>query len=42
MMADWLEWGQKRRQEQQRNPSSVVKKLMGLKAEKITLYPETM
>lgn len=33
-MANWLEWGQKRRQEQRRNPSPVVRKLMQLKAEK--------
>ncbi|MEQ8999068.1 MAG: DUF433 domain-containing protein [Coleofasciculus sp. B1-GNL1-01] len=30
---DWLEWGQKMRQEQRRNPSPVVRKLMQLKAE---------
>ena len=41
-MADWLEWGQKRRQEQGRNPSPVVRKLMELKADKSTLYPENM
>ncbi|MEQ8976165.1 MAG: DUF433 domain-containing protein [Coleofasciculus sp. C1-SOL-03] len=41
-MADWLEWGHKMRQEQQQNPSPVVRKLMQLKAEKITLYPENL
>ncbi|MFW5665052.1 MAG: DUF433 domain-containing protein [Coleofasciculus sp.] len=30
---DWLEWGQKMRQEQRRNPSPAVSKLMQLKAE---------
>jgi uncharacterized protein (DUF433 family) len=33
-MADWLEWGQKMRQEQRQNPSPVVSKLMQLKAER--------
>ncbi len=33
-MEDWLEWGQKMRKEQRRNPSPVVRKLMQLKAEK--------
>ncbi|MEQ9355141.1 DUF433 domain-containing protein [Coleofasciculus chthonoplastes] len=32
-MEDWLEWGQKMRHEQRRNPSPVVSKLMQLKAE---------
>jgi len=30
-----LEWGQKMREEQRKNPSTVVKKLMQLKAEKV-------
>lgn len=33
-IADWLEWGQKMREEQKRNPSSVVQKLMKIKAER--------
>jgi uncharacterized protein (DUF433 family) len=33
-MADWLDWGQKMRQEQRQNPSPVVSKLMQLKAER--------
>ncbi|MCU0537927.1 MAG: DUF433 domain-containing protein [Hydrococcus sp. Prado102] len=33
-MADWLEWGQKMREEQKRNPSPVVQKLMKIKAER--------
>ena len=33
-MADWLEWGRKAWEEQRRNPSPVVQKLMRLKAEK--------
>ncbi len=33
-IADWLEWGRKMREEQQRNPSPVVQKLMQLKAER--------
>ncbi|MEQ8462816.1 hypothetical protein [Coleofasciculus sp. E1-EBD-02] len=42
ILTHWLEWGQKRRQEQRRNPSPVVRNLMQLKAEKITLYPENL
>ncbi|NJR23341.1 MAG: DUF433 domain-containing protein [Richelia sp. CSU_2_1] len=33
-IADWLEWGRKMREEQQRNPSPAVRKLMQLKAER--------
>lgn len=33
-IADWLEWGQKMREEQKRNPSPVVQKLMKIKAER--------
>ena len=33
-IADWLEWGRRMREEQQRNPSPVVQKLMQLKAER--------
>ncbi|WP_293122975.1 DUF433 domain-containing protein [Microcoleus sp. bin38.metabat.b11b12b14.051] len=32
-IADWLEWGRRMREEQQRNPSPAVRKLMQLKAE---------
>jgi uncharacterized protein (DUF433 family) len=31
---DWLEWGRKMREEQKKNPSPVVIKLMQIKAEK--------
>ncbi len=34
-IADWLEWGRRMREEQQRNPSPVVQKLMKLKAERV-------
>jgi uncharacterized protein (DUF433 family) len=37
-MADWLDWGQKMRQEQRRNPSPVVRKLMQLKAESEAIH----
>jgi uncharacterized protein (DUF433 family) len=33
-IADWLEWGQKMREEQKQNPSPVVQKLMKIKAER--------
>ena len=33
-LADWLEWGHRMREEQRRNPSPVVAKLMKLKAER--------
>ncbi|MCU0544027.1 MAG: DUF433 domain-containing protein [Oscillatoriaceae cyanobacterium Prado104] len=33
-IADWLEWGRKMREEQQRNPSPAVRKLMQLKAQR--------
>jgi len=33
-MADWLEWGRKMREEQHKNPSPVVQKLMKIKAER--------
>jgi uncharacterized protein (DUF433 family) len=33
-IADWLEWGQTMREEQKRNPSPVVQKLMKIKAER--------
>lgn len=33
-IADWLEWGRRMREEQQRNPSPAVRKLMQLKAER--------
>ena len=34
---DWLEWGDKMREEQRRNPNPVVEKLRKLKAEKMFL-----
>ncbi|MGB8699640.1 MAG: DUF433 domain-containing protein [Thermosynechococcaceae cyanobacterium] len=34
-MADWLEWGDRMREEQQRNPQPIVEKLRKLKAEKL-------
>lgn len=34
-MTDWLEWGDKMREEQQRNPRPIVEKLRKLKAEKL-------
>lgn len=34
---DWLEWGDKMREEQRRNPNPVVEKLRKLKAEKMLL-----
>ncbi len=37
-IADWLDWGQKMRQEQRRNPSPVVRKLMQLKAESEAIH----
>ncbi|NEU75281.1 DUF433 domain-containing protein [Hassallia byssoidea VB512170] len=33
-IADWLEWGHRMREEQRRNPSPVVQKLMQFKAER--------
>ncbi|WP_426777728.1 DUF433 domain-containing protein [Lusitaniella coriacea] len=33
---DGLEWGRKRREEQRKNPSPVVRKLMQLKAKKVS------
>jgi len=33
-LTDWLEWSHRMREEQRRNPSPVVKKLMKLKAER--------
>lgn len=33
-LADWLEWGRKMREEQRKNPSPVVQKLMKIKAER--------
>ena len=33
-IADWLEWGHRMREEQRRNPSPVVQKLIQLKAER--------
>ncbi|MEA5469987.1 DUF433 domain-containing protein [Spirulina sp. 06S082] len=34
-MTDWLEWGDRMRAEQQRNPRPIVEKLRKLKAEKL-------
>lgn len=34
-MIDWLEWGDKMREEQQHNPRPIVEKLRKLKAEKL-------
>lgn len=36
-MTDWLEWGDRMREEQRRNPNPVVEKLRKLKAEKMTI-----
>ncbi|TVP62177.1 MAG: DUF433 domain-containing protein [Nodularia sp. (in: Bacteria)] len=37
---DWLEWGDRMREEQRRKPNPVVEKLRKLKAEKIAIaYP---
>lgn len=33
-ITDWLKWGQKMREEQKRNPSPLVQKLMKIKAER--------
>jgi uncharacterized protein (DUF433 family) len=33
-LADWLEWGRQMREEQRKNPSPVVQKLMKIKAER--------
>lgn len=33
-IADWLEWGHRMREEQRRNPSPVVQKLIQFKAER--------
>ena len=33
-MADWLEWGERMREEQARNPSSAILKLRRIKAER--------
>ena len=38
-IADWLEWGQKMREEQKQNPSTVVQKLMKIKAERQAKTP---
>ena len=35
-IANWLEWGRKMREEQRRNPSPAVQKLMKIKAERET------
>jgi len=35
-MTDWLEWGDKMRAEQQRNPRPIVEKLRKLQAQKLT------
>ncbi|MBD2415908.1 hypothetical protein FACHB389_31390 [Nostoc calcicola FACHB-389] len=36
-MTDWLEWGDRMREEQRRNPNPVVEKLRKLKAEKMAI-----
>ena len=36
---DWLEWGDRMREEQKRNPNPVVEKLKNLKAQKLVIFP---
>ncbi|MBE9051497.1 DUF433 domain-containing protein [Nostocales cyanobacterium LEGE 11386] len=36
-MKDWLEWGDRMREEQRRNPNPVVERLRKLKAEKMAI-----
>ena len=38
-IADWLEWGERMRQEQDRNPPPIVVKLRELKAEQTLVTP---
>ncbi len=40
-IADWLEWGERMREEQARNPSPAVQKLRQLKAERIAAERKT-
>ena len=36
---DWLEWGDRMREEQKRNPNPVVEKLKKLQALKLVIFP---
>jgi len=36
---DWLEWGDRMREEQKRNPNPVVEKIKKLNAQKLAIFP---